>query len=359
MLASRGSRTVIGLVAVTALVATACSSSKGGPKKTAQLTQSMSREQLAAAAAKDGSLTWYTTFAADDVASMVKAFNKLYPQVTVKTLRLSADKIPARVSTEQRGGKFNADVISGNSSYVAQLIQTNALQPYNPPDAAPLPTGLDMPAGYDSYTYVTTTVLAYNPTVLKQDGLPVPKTLQDLTKPEYKGKFSIDPGAVNIYDSTVTSLGPDAAKNLFTDLGNNGPRFVESHTEAVTEVEAGEPPIAATAYGYKAASEKRKSPGNIDFVNPNPLPTGVDLLDIAKNAPHPNAARLFVDWLSSRAGQQSVVDITNHTSLRSDVTNDKTVWDPATWPPVYSNPNLPSATFNQYLADMKKTLHAP
>ncbi|HEY7047867.1 MAG TPA: ABC transporter substrate-binding protein [Jatrophihabitantaceae bacterium] len=358
MLASRRSRAVLGLVAV-GLAAAACSSSKTNSKGSSQLTQSLSREQLAAAAAKEGSLTWYTTFAADDVASMTKAFNKVYPQVSVKTLRLSADKIPARVSTEQRGGKYNADVISGNSSYVAQLIQTGALQPYSPPDAAPLPAGLDMPTGYDTYTYVTTTALAYNPTVLRQDGLPIPHTLQDLTKPVYKGKFSIDPGAVNIYDSTVKSIGADAAKKLFTDLGNNDPRFVESHTEAVTDVEAGEPPVAATAYGYKAASEKRKSPRNIDFVNPNPLPTGVDLLDIAKNAPHPNAARLFVDWLSSQAGQQSVVDITNHTSLRSDVDNDKTVWNPATWPPVYSNPNLPSATFNEYLADMKQALHAP
>ena len=96
----------------------------------------MSTEQLAAAAAKEGSVTWYTTFASDDVAPVVAAFNEHYPDVKVDVLRMSADEIPSRVMTEQRARTFNGDVVSGDSPQLAQLIAAKALQPYSPPRCA-------------------------------------------------------------------------------------------------------------------------------------------------------------------------------------------------------------------------------
>jgi iron(III) transport system substrate-binding protein len=277
----------------------------------------------------------------------------------VNSVRLSADKIPPRVETEQRGGKYNADVVSGNSTYTAQLIQAGAYQPYEPPDAVPLPDELDLPKGYQTTTYVTTTVIAWNPTVLKEKGLTAPTSFADLAKPEWKGHFSIDPSAVNLYDAMVVKMGHDAALNLMRGLGSNDPKFVESHTEALTQVQAGEPMATATAYGYKASSLKEKTPDQLDFVNPDPLPTGADLIDLAKNAPHPNAARLFLDWVSSKDGQKAIEDVTNHTSLRTDVPNDPAVWDTSKFPPLYSRANLPADTFNAELAEYKEALGAP
>jgi iron(III) transport system substrate-binding protein len=355
---------VLGTVGVTLAVA-ACGSSSGGAASSssaassANALDSKTAQQLFTAAKNEGSVTWYTTVAADDVKSVVDVFNKTYPGIKVNTIRLSADKIPPRVLTEQRGGKYNADVVTGNSSYTAQLIQAGAYQPYQPPDAAPLPAQLDLPKGYQTITYVTTTVIAWNPAVLKQKGLTAPTSFADLTKPEWKGHFSIDPGAVNLYDAMIEAKGHDAALKVVQGLGNNDPKFVESHTEAVTQVQAGEPVATATAYGYKASSLKKKTPGQLDFINPNPLPTGADLIDIAKNAPHPNAARLFLDWVTSQPGQKEIEDVTNHTSLRSDVPNDPAVWDPAKFPPVYSHANLPADTFNKYLAEYKAALKAP
>jgi len=142
-------------------------------------------------------------------------------------------------------------------------------------------------------------------------------------------------------------------------LGDNSPTLVSSHTQAVTQVQAGEPIATAMAYGYKAASLKKKTPDQLDFVNVTPLATGVDLIDVAKNPPHPAAAKLFVDWIVSQDGQQTIVDQTNHTSLRSDVTNDTTVWDIAKWPPAWSRAHLPAATFNQEAQELKSAFHAP
>jgi iron(III) transport system substrate-binding protein len=350
------------MVAGLAVTLAACGSSSGGGGGTAQNASSLDTlapAQLASAAAKEGSLTWYTTFADPDVQPIIQAFNKQYPKVKVNALRLSADKIPARIITEQRGGKYNADVVSGDSPQVAQLQQAGALQPYTPKDMAPLPNGLNLPQGYQGVVYVVTTVVAYNPTVVKQKGLPVPTSWQDLTKPQWKGQFSIDPGAVNWYDSLIKEMGHDKALALVKALGNNKPVFVESHTQAITQVQAGEPAGAATAYGYKAASLKKKTPQSVEFMNANPLPASLTLIDVVKNAPHPAAARLFDDWMTSKQGQLAIVSITNHTSVRDDVGNNPKVWDESKWTPAWGDPNLSGAQYNQELSEMKSALQAP
>jgi iron(III) transport system substrate-binding protein len=341
------------------LAACGSSSSSSGPAAQTSSLDSMSTADLAAQAAKEGSLTWYTTFADDDVQPIVKAFNKEYPNVKVDPLRLSADKIPARVITEQRGRKYNADVVSGDSPQVAQLLQAGALQPYAPKDMSALPTGLNLPAGYQGIVYVVTTTVAYNPAIVKQKGLPVPTSWADLTKPAWKGQFSIDPSAVNWYDSLVLTMGHDKALALLKGLGANKPVFVESHTQALTDVQAGEPVGAATAYGYKASSLKKKTPKGVEFVNDNPLPASLTLIDVVKNSPHPAAARLFDDWMVSQPGQQAVVSVTNHTTIRSDVKNDPTVWDESKWQPAWGEPNLPAAKYNSELSEMKSALGAP
>ncbi|MGH3495424.1 MAG: hypothetical protein ACRDQ1_19650, partial [Sciscionella sp.] len=121
----------VGILALAGTTA-ACGSGGGGSSQNTDVQKlaSMSTAQLADAAAKEGSLTWYTTFSDKDVPSTIKAFNKQYPKVKVNALRLSADKIPPRIITEQRGGKFSADVVTGDSPQVAQLIAAGALQAY-------------------------------------------------------------------------------------------------------------------------------------------------------------------------------------------------------------------------------------
>jgi len=197
--------------------------------------------QLKSKANQEGSVNWYTTFSSSDVQPMIDAFNKQFPNIKVNALRLSANQIPPRVITEQKGHKYNADVVSGDSPQVAQLQQAGALQPYDPPDEAQLPTGLSLPSGYTGVVYVVTTVISYNPTAVRAAGLQPPTTWQDLTQPQWKGKFSVDPSSVNWYDAMIAELGHAKALALIKALGANAPKLVTSHTEALTQVEAGEP----------------------------------------------------------------------------------------------------------------------
>ena len=337
----------------------ACGSSSASDSTSSAIPSSTSTADLAANANSEGQLNWYTTFASSDVQPIIAAFNKAYPKIKVNALRLSASQIPPKIITEQRGHQFTADIVSGDSPQIAQLIQANALQPYTSPNETPLPQGLSLQAGFQTVVYAVTTVVAWNPTVVKQQGLPVPTGIQTFTNPAWKGKFSIDPSAVNWYDSLIKIMGHQKALALVQKLGDNNPVLVESHTEALTDVQAGEPVGAVTAYGYKASSMEKKTPAEVSFLNPNPLPSSLNLIDIVAHAPHPAAARVFVNWMVSQAGQTAVIDQTNHTSIRSDVTNDPKVWDPAKWTPTWGNPMLPSSTYNSELSELGQALHAP
>lgn len=352
----------IGLGAMTlvsaGLLLAACGGGSAASSTSFSSVASMPASQLASTAAQEGQVNWYTTFAADDVTNMIAAFNKVYPKVKVNALRLSADQLPPRVITEQRGGEFNADVVSGDAPQVDQLINANALQPYCPADQQPLPSGQSMPKGYCGNVYVVTTAIVYNPGELARLGLQPPTSLQTLAQPQWKGHFSMDPSAVNLYEGLINVLGHDKALALLQQLGKNQPKLVESHTLALTQVEAGEPAASASAYGYKAASEQKKNPGKVAFVNPNPLPTSFTPIDVARNAPHPAAAALLVNWMVSQQGQQAIIDTTDHTSLRTDVKNDPTVWDPTKWAPAWGMASISANTYNQYANEMKTALGA-
>lgn len=335
------------------------SSSSAGTSSSGADYNNMSIADLASAANSEGHVTWYTTFSSDDVDPVIKDFNKTYPNIKIDALRLSADQIPPKIITEQKGHQYTADVVSGDSPQVAQLIQAKALQPYTPPDQTPLPKGLSLPQGYEGVVYVNTTPIAWNPTVVAKKHLPVPTSIETFTDPAWKGQFSIDPTAINWYDSLVKSMGHDQALALVQKLGNNDPVFVESHTEAMTDVQSGEPAGAATVYGYMAAAMKKDTPSQIEFLNPNPLASSLNLTDLVANAPHPAAARIFDDWLVSKEGQQAIVTETNHTTIRPDVKNDATVWNPTKWAPAWGDPMLDSATYNSELAEYDQALHAP
>jgi iron(III) transport system substrate-binding protein len=317
-----------------------------------------SSQELLAAAEKEGSLTWYTSFSDKEVKGIQAAFSKVYPSVKLTYLQGSIDKLTARINTEQKGGKYDADLVQGSATYTVQLAKSGALQPYEPPaDAAP-PAVVQLPAGYRNVDFLLTDTIDYNPAALKKQGLSVPTSYADFTKPDWKGKFSVDDRDVGLYESLINEVGHDKALALVKAIGANDPRIVESHSQAATQVESGEPAATIAAYGYKAGVTKKKNPAAFDFVNPTPLPVSADTIELVKNAPHPAAAKLFMNWFLSQEGQTAIVSITGRTSLRDDVGNDPAVWNPSTWKPVWSSPSLPAATFNQYTQEFKAALGA-
>ncbi len=356
---SLASATGVALLLIAACSSSGGSSSSSGAAQTSKSPSAQAQQPNLAAANKEGELVWYTSLSGTDTPKITAAFNKVYPKIKITVLRLDSDQIPAKISLEQKAGEYNADVVTGPPPYIPALITSGALAPYDPPGAAALPKGLSMPAGYSGVYDVTTTVIAYNPTALKAHHLTTPTTWADLTKPQWKGQFSMSTDGIDLYQELIAEMGHTKALSLIQAMGKNSPRLASSHTQALMQVEAGEPIATAAAYGYNAAKAKKATPSQIDFVNTTPLPANVTLIDLVKNAPHPDAAKVFIDWMVSKAGQDAVVGLTNRTSLLPGTGNDPTVWNPSRWPIAWANPTVSAAEYTQLDNEYLKAIGAP
>ncbi len=304
---------------------------------------------VGAAAKKEATVTWYATMNLKDLDATVKQFMKLHPEITVQTLRLGSSQLPARIITEQRGSKYSADVISGDDFQVAQLIAAGALQKNPNPEAGKFIKGTVDPNGMWSNLYQNTTVIAWNPQRLKADNLKPPMSLADLAKPEYKGKIGIDSGALNWYIGSLQ--GNAAGEDLMKKIAANKPIMTTGHTESITQLESGEFDVTPTAYGYLADQEKKLG-RPVDFANPKPLLVTLNPIGLGKNAPHPNAAKVLVDWLLSKDGQQFIAQQGGgEISSRTDVISNPQVFGPRMPYLIVRPPD--SAQYNQVVQQFK------
>jgi len=278
------------------------------------------------AAKKEGVVVWYATMNTKDLDATAAEFMRTHPGITVQALRLGSSQLPARVVTEQRGGKFNADVISGDDFQVSQLVDVGAFDKFPQPDAAQFIKGTVDPNGYWTNLYQNTTVIAWNPSRLAADHLKAPASFADFAKPEWKGKFGFDTGALNWYMGVLQhdkSGGPDLAKHV----ADNAPVKTVGHTQTMEQLETGEFDATPTVYGYYVQAEKKAGKA-IEFANPDPLFLTLTPVGLAKNAPHPNAAKVLISWLTSKEGQTYIVTRGGgEISSRTDVKNDPAIWD--------------------------------
>lgn len=278
-----------------------------------------------AAAKKEGVVVWYTTMDDSTLAAVSKRFEQLHPGITVQSLRMGSSQLPARVVTEQRGGKFNADVISGDGFQLQQLVDAGALAPNPNPEAGKFVKGAVDPKGMWTSLYIDTTVVAWNPQSLRTDHLRAPTSLGDLTRPEWKGKIGVDSGAFNWYVGELQASPANAA--VVRGIADNKPIITDGHTQTATQLEAGEFDATPTTYGYIAARDEKQGRA-IAYLNPRPLLVTLNPIGLAKNAPHPDAARVLIDWLLSRDGQTFISrNAGGEQSARLDVPPDPNIWN--------------------------------
>lgn len=283
---------------------------------------------LAARAQAEGSVVLYIAMTASDVQKIADRFHAQYG-ITLQTLRIESDQIPTRVTVEQRAGRFDADVVAAPGFQTDQLKRAGALLAYRPPEDRAYRSGYVDPDGYWTVAFLNTDAIAYNPARLAALGLKPPTSWFDFTRPEWHGRFAIFNGSYEWYDAMHRALGDATADKLMKGLAANQPAMVSTHDLALTMTAAGEYAAALNAYGYHAARLQREG-RPIRLVNPDPTIGEIQCVALAKQGPHPNAARLFVRWLLSQDTQQWMVqrDAVGRISGRKDVASDPDIWSP-------------------------------
>jgi ABC-type Fe3+ transport system substrate-binding protein len=271
------------------------------------------------AAKKEGELIWWSTIAQDQSQKVIDEFMKRYPFVKASHWRSGSVGLHNKVMIEARAGRSSWDVVSQTSpEFILELKQKALIAAYNSPERSHFSEDLKDRDGYWTGTYALPTGLGFNTQQVKRED--VPKTYQDLLNPKWKGnKISVDDESFEFLIGLIQAWGQNAAVEYLKTLAAQAPMIGRGHSQRTQLLAAGEFPLAIA---YTHTVEWSKSQGNsVDWVNLEPVVIKFDGIMLGVKAPHPNAGKLFIDFMLSEAGQ-SLLQSFRRVTLRNGVEPD-------------------------------------
>jgi iron(III) transport system substrate-binding protein len=279
-----------------------------------------SNPDLIAQAKKEGRVTWYTTVSIPESKQLMDMFEKQYPFIKVDLLRSGSGPLVNRIVNEYLAKNYSADVLHGMSSRGAYTIlkQKNILARYESPEHKNLPADMKDKAGYWASTFQNTFVLVYNTRNVKPSD--VPRSYDDLLKPMWKGRQIFnDTDNFEWFDGLLKFWGKEKGLAYFRRLAAQDQIFQRGARGRIQLVAAGEAPLA---FGYGPHAQSYVNQGApIEWVALEPVVVIVNTVSLAQRAPHPAAAKLFIDFLFSKAAQMKLRELSRIPS-RSDVEPD-------------------------------------
>jgi len=268
-------------------------------------------------ARKEGKLNLYASMREDEAKPVLDTFEKKYPGIKIDYFRSSDEKLASRVLAEAKAKTYNFDAMITSGSW--DIKHLGMVLKWAPPSASGINPDLIDPDGMASPVYINTNVIQYNTRlVAKAD---IPKNYEDLAQPKWKGKLCLEDSDFEWFVGLQKSMGKDKALELFRRIAANQPAIRNGHGLVSDLVAAGECPVAINNYGNQVARAQKKG-APTDFVAINPVVTLVVPAVISKNAPHPNAAKLYVNWITSKEGQEFIVKNGGRIPVRLDVDPD-------------------------------------
>jgi len=261
-----------------------------------------SAAQLAAAQA-EGQLTLYSSTVLSAMQDTIRAFSQRFPGIRVDVVRLSGGQLTARVEAEAANGVLAADVIDHSDRTQAKRLEA-VFQDYAPPNAkAYRPAALCSPKLWP--TIAPGMCVAFNPELHKA----APRSWWDLCDP------ALSDGQIG--EVTGISGGTTWTRILFERkvLGQDywgkqsatKPRLFPSAAPLADALIRGEVTVGPIIYDAVMTNIRDGAPLQAVFAKEG-VPLTPYASGIAKSAKHPQAARLFLDWLLSDEGQRFSVE---------------------------------------------------
>jgi len=303
-------------------------------------------ERTVKAAEEEGQLTVYIAGYGALIDS--GAFQKAYPKIKIVSVTGSGTDLSGRIAAERRAGKYLADVYSGGGNSLFQVLYLGKmLDPIKP--ALLLPEVVDTSKWWEGkhkyvdresqYIFVYEgnvsggATPSYNHHQLKHDEF---KSYWDFLQPKLKGKIV----AVDIRKVRGTGspwqflyyhreLGPNYLKRVYSEMDVT---LSGDLRQTVDWLATGKFALCLPCQSSTIAKAKNQGLP-VDQFAPYHLKEGVNIssafgqVALMNRAPHPNAAKVFINWLLSREGQiafQNVISIHGdpRNSRRIDVPKD-------------------------------------
>jgi len=265
--------------------------------------------QLIEAAKKEGKVVWYTSVDLPVAERVGKAFEAKYPGIAVKVERTGAERVFQRIGQEYSAKIHAVDAV--NSSDAAHFIvwkRDGILAPFVPEDVAKNypPEQCDVDGMFASWR-ASLSVIAYNTKLVKPEE--APKSFKDLLDPKWSGKMvKAHPSYSGTILTATFQITRDLGWEYLEALSKQKVMQVQSSTEPPKKLGLGERAVQADGNEYNLFQMKEKGEP-VEIVYPTEgTPLVVGPSGIFKDAPNPNAARLFHSYLFTVECQQLLVD---------------------------------------------------
>jgi iron(III) transport system substrate-binding protein len=284
-----------------------------------------------ATAKKESKVVVYSTTDTASAGPLIKDFQALYPGISVEYNDMNSTEIYNRFISERAAGAGSADVLwSSSMDLQIKLVSDGGAMTYASPEISHVPTW----AVWKNEAFGTTyepIVIVYNKRLLSGDE--IPQSHADLIRVMTQ-KIDKLKGKVTTYDIEKSGVGfmlitQDVKQNpAFWDmakaLGVVGPRFQSSVGTMLERISSGENLLGFNMFQSYAVLRAKKDPA-IGFVVPKDYCLVMSrVMFLSKTAGHPNAARLWLDYILSKRGQTVVANQAELGSIRTDVEGEMT-----------------------------------
>ncbi|MBI2987606.1 MAG: extracellular solute-binding protein [Deltaproteobacteria bacterium] len=275
------------------------------------------QESSVKGARDEGTVVIYGSTQITQMNPLIDRFKSKYPFLNVRYFRGGSEKLVERIQMEARAGSYFVDVSVLRQATMLPLKERGLLGRYESPARKWVRDIHKDREGYWTGLYSNMEWVGYNTKLVPP--AEAPRKHDDLLHPKWKGKMGLDPVAdAEWYMSQLHILGKEKGRIFMRQLAKQDIQFRRGHSLLAQLLAAGEFPLILTLRD-STAFELIKKGAPIDWVAFEPvIPLPAQVLVIGKNAPHPNSARLFVDYALSREGQE-VLKSLGRNSTRLDV----------------------------------------
>ena len=274
---------------------------------------------MVAAAEKEGKVVWYASVDVKVAEEVAKAFKAQYPKIEVEVERSGSERVLQRINQEYQSGIHNVDIVnSSDASHFLFWKQQKWLAQHTPPDVKKFAAPYKDAEGYFATWRASLSCMAYNTNIVKDAD--APKGYKDLLDPKWKGKLTkAHPGYSGTALTGTYALVKVLGWDYFEQLAKQRVQQLQSTTATPKSIASGERAVMVDGNEYNVFIEmEKKSP-----VKPIYAVEGTPFISsptaIFAQAPHPNAARLFENFIYTAKIQQLLVDVGGQRSAHPDV----------------------------------------
>ena len=271
--------------------------------KLSKLPAEQRQKILADKAKAEGEVSFYSSLQAQQIDPFIRVFQKRYPFVKVNPYRVSGNRQVIKIQTEMNAANHLFDVTNGSAEQASALKKIGAIDPYQSPQRDFFAVPNKDKDGYYTSLYVIPIVLGYNTNLVKRQD--APKTYEDLLLPKWKSNMFLDDESYEWFAVLLKHFGREKGLQYMRSLAKQDLRMVRGRTAQSQLIAAGERSLAIVLSGHTVLDLKARG-APVDQVILDPYFAQANKLMLARHAPHPHAAALFIDWALSEEGQSMI-----------------------------------------------------